>query len=76
MLRIEWYRKWGQVSRNLRIARGVRQPRNVSYEKSDSAKIFFTRFPIENQANVKIPRARVRQTRTRSGRYRNVIFDK
>jgi hypothetical protein len=27
----------------------VRQTRNVTYEKSDSEKIFFTRFPVENR---------------------------
>jgi hypothetical protein len=47
----------------------VRQTRNVTYEKSDPAKIFFARFPEEIERFAKIPRARVRQTRTRSERY-------
>src|SRR5687768_12404743 len=35
------------LGRNSRIARGVRQTRNVTYEKPDPAKIFFARFPLE-----------------------------
>jgi hypothetical protein len=43
----------------------VRQTRNTTYEKSDLAKIIFAWFSEENASFRKIPRARVRQTRTR-----------
>ncbi len=62
--------------RNPRIARGVRQTRNMTYEKSAAAKIFFPRFPLEIGRFQKVLRAWVRQTRTRSGTYGGVFFDK
>jgi hypothetical protein len=54
----------------------VRQTRNVTYEKSDSRQIFFTRFPLEIERFARIPRARVRQTRTRFVRCSGAFFDK
>jgi hypothetical protein len=50
--------------------------RNVTYEKSKVAKIFFFDYLLENQRFRKIPRASVRQTRTRSGTCNWVFFDK
>jgi hypothetical protein len=44
------------LGRNSRIARGVRQTRNVTYEKPDPAKIFFARFPLEIERFARIPR--------------------
>ena len=64
-----------KTQRKSRIARGVRQTRKRTYEKSDPAKIFFAGFPEENQRFRKIPRASVRQTRTHFGTYRGVLFD-
>jgi hypothetical protein len=61
---------------NSRIARRVRQTRNVTYEKSDPAKKFFTRFPGEIERFGKFRGSRVRQTRTRFGCYEGVSFDK
>jgi hypothetical protein len=48
----------------------VRQTRTITYDKIPLAKIFFTRFPIEIERFARIPRAAVRQTRTRAVRCR------
>ena len=67
---------WEKNVRKSSIARFVRQTRNVTYEKSDPAKIFFARFSEGNRRFGKIPRARVRQTRTRPGASEDVLFGK
>ena len=70
-----WWRRPGRstgsgllrVDRKWAIAHFVRQTRTMIYDKIDAAKIFFTRFPLEIELFGRIPRAGVRQTRTRSG---------
>jgi len=48
----------------------------MTYEKSNPAKNFFTRFPREIEKFQKMSRASVRQTRTYVGVVERALFDK
>jgi hypothetical protein len=62
------------IARKSSIARFVRQTRTMTYEKSAAAKFFSRGFPLEIDGFAGMPRAPVRQTRTRFVCCRDVVF--